>query len=97
VKIVLVAHDPAWSGQFTHEAEREYANLKQLLAAQRDGEMRCYSDGKTAFIRAIEQRAAIWQRQSNSNHQPYNEERRPARMVPTSCFCTSFRMGRAWR
>lgn len=68
MKIVLVAHDPAWSGQFTHEAEREYANLKQLLAAQCDGNKRCYSDEKTAFIRAIEQRAAIWKRQSSPNH-----------------------------
>jgi len=55
------------------EAARAYANLKHLLANDCHGDMRCYSDGKTAFVRAIEQRAARWKRTSSRDHRPYND------------------------
>lgn len=42
-----------------------YSDLKQALVERCHGDMRCYSDGKTAFIREVEQRAAIWKRESN--------------------------------
>lgn len=44
------------------EAARAYAKLKRLLANDCRGDMGCYSDGKTAFIREAEQRAALWKR-----------------------------------
>lgn len=47
------------------ETARAYADLKQRLAAGCRGDMRRYSDGKTAFIREIEQRAALWKSTSN--------------------------------
>jgi GrpB-like predicted nucleotidyltransferase (UPF0157 family) len=37
-----------------------YAALKKRLAAQCGSDMRAYSDGKTEFIIAVEQRAALW-------------------------------------
>jgi GrpB-like predicted nucleotidyltransferase (UPF0157 family) len=37
-----------------------YCDLKQALVEQCVDDMGCYSDGKTAFIREVEQRAAIW-------------------------------------
>lgn len=44
-----------------HSAVRdEYAVLKHRLAAECAGDMSCYSDGKTDFIRGVERRAAIW-------------------------------------
>jgi len=55
------------------ESARAYANLKQLLADECHGDMVCYSDGKTAFIREIEQRAALWKRNSDCERQPYND------------------------
>ncbi len=42
---------------------RAYSDLKQALVEQCRDDMRCYSDGKTAFIREVEQRAAIWKRE----------------------------------
>ena len=39
-----------------------YAALKKMLALECLGDMSCYSDGKTAFIRDVERRAAIWKR-----------------------------------
>jgi GrpB-like predicted nucleotidyltransferase (UPF0157 family) len=42
------------------ETARAYANLKRLLANECHGDMGCYSDGKTAFIREVEQLAALW-------------------------------------
>lgn len=47
------------------ETARAYANLKQRLAADCHGDVRCYSDGKAAFIREIEQRAALWKATSS--------------------------------
>jgi hypothetical protein len=47
--------------------------LKQVLADKCHGDMGCYSDGKTAFIREIEQRSALWKRNSSSKHRPYND------------------------
>ncbi len=41
-----------------------YAALKQDLAARCRGDMRAYGDGKTAFIRAVERRAAVWRQRS---------------------------------
>jgi GrpB-like predicted nucleotidyltransferase (UPF0157 family) len=41
-----------------------YSDLKLALSEQCHGDMRCYSDGKTAFIREVEQRAEIWRRES---------------------------------
>ena len=35
-----------------------YGKLKQKLASECRGDMRCYSDGKTEFIRDVERRAA---------------------------------------
>jgi GrpB-like predicted nucleotidyltransferase (UPF0157 family) len=35
-----------------------YANLKRKLARECAGDMRCYSEGKTEFIRDVERRAA---------------------------------------
>ena len=43
-------------------AAHEYAVLKQKLVSECGEDMRCYSDGKTAFIRGTEQRAAVWRR-----------------------------------
>lgn len=40
----------------------EYAALKRALAAQHGADSGAYTDGKTAFIRAVEQRAAAWRR-----------------------------------
>jgi GrpB-like predicted nucleotidyltransferase (UPF0157 family) len=39
-----------------------YAALKQRLAERHAGDMRAYSDGKTAFVRAVEAKAAAWRR-----------------------------------
>jgi hypothetical protein len=47
--------------------------LKQRLADDCHGDMRCYSDGKTAFIREIEQRAALWKRTSSREHRSHND------------------------
>ena len=44
---------------FPREAQ-EYASLKQRLALLCGSDMRAYSEGKTEFIRRIEQRAAAW-------------------------------------
>jgi GrpB-like predicted nucleotidyltransferase (UPF0157 family) len=38
----------------------EYAALKQRLAERCGGDMQAYGEGKTEFIRAVEQRAAAW-------------------------------------
>ncbi len=46
---------------FPREAEG-YAALKQRLAVSCGSDMTAYSDGKTEFIRAVEQRAATWRR-----------------------------------
>jgi GrpB-like predicted nucleotidyltransferase (UPF0157 family) len=54
------------------ETARAYANLKQRLADDCHGDMRCYSDGKTAFIREIEQRAALWKRTASREHRTHN-------------------------
>jgi GrpB-like predicted nucleotidyltransferase (UPF0157 family) len=40
-----------------------YGALKRRLAEECAGDTRCYSDGKTEFIRDIERRAAIWRSQ----------------------------------
>lgn len=45
-----------------------YSDLKLALVEQCHGDMRCYSDGKTAFIREVELRAAIWRRESSATH-----------------------------
>jgi len=50
-----------------------YGTLKQRLASECNGDMRCYSDGKTAFIRDIDRRAAIWKRELDISTQPYND------------------------
>jgi GrpB-like predicted nucleotidyltransferase (UPF0157 family) len=55
------------------ETARAYAELKQSLADECDGDMGCYSDGKTAFIREVEQRAALWKRDSSSDHRPRDD------------------------
>jgi GrpB-like predicted nucleotidyltransferase (UPF0157 family) len=44
---------------FPREAQ-EYAALKQRLAAICGSDMTAYSEGKTEFIRGVEQRAAAW-------------------------------------
>lgn len=50
----------------THPVVAEaYGTLKQALAVKCLSDMQCYSDGKTAFIRDIEQRAAIWKREES--------------------------------
>lgn len=41
------------------ETARNYARLKQLLAASCGGDMACYGDGKSAFIREVERRGAL--------------------------------------
>ncbi|MEO5580991.1 MAG: GrpB family protein [Gemmatimonadaceae bacterium] len=41
---------------------KAYGTLKQTLAGKSPSDMECYSDGKTAFIRDVEQRAAICKR-----------------------------------
>jgi len=46
------------------DAARAYAALKQALADECGGDMARYSDGKTGFIREMEQRAALWKRNS---------------------------------
>ena len=46
---------------FPREAE-EYAALKQQLAVSCGSDMTAYSEGKTEFIRGVEQRAATWRR-----------------------------------
>lgn len=43
-----------------------YAALKQGLAGRCASDMRAYGDGKTAFIRAVERRAAAWRRRTES-------------------------------
>ena len=35
----------------------EYADLKRRLAAEHPSDIQTYTDGKTAFIRSIEERA----------------------------------------
>ena len=50
------------------ESARAYARLKQQLADECRGDMARYSDGKTAFIREIERRAALWKRNSGREH-----------------------------
>jgi GrpB-like predicted nucleotidyltransferase (UPF0157 family) len=46
-----------------HAAVAEaYAALKEKLAQECLGDMSRYTDGKTVFIRDVEQRAAIWKR-----------------------------------
>ena len=41
----------------------EYRALKESLAARCGDDRPCYSDGKTDFIRDVEQKAAIWRSQ----------------------------------
>lgn len=41
-------------------AAHEYAALKQKLVSECVDDMGCYSEGKTVFVREIEQRAAVW-------------------------------------
>lgn len=41
-------------------AAAAYAALKQELAARCVGDVRCYTEGKTAFIREADRRAAAW-------------------------------------
>jgi GrpB-like predicted nucleotidyltransferase (UPF0157 family) len=47
------------------ETARAYSNLKRRLVEHCIDDMQCYSDGKTAFIRDVEERAALWKRESN--------------------------------
>lgn len=47
------------------EVAAEYGDLKRILAAECGDDMRCYSNGKTAFIRDVERRAASWKRRFN--------------------------------
>ncbi|MEO7360009.1 MAG: GrpB family protein [Gemmatimonadaceae bacterium] len=51
---------------------REYSDLKRSLARQCQDDTR-YSDGKTDFIRDVERRAAIWQRESRSTRRPHEK------------------------
>lgn len=44
------------------DAAEAYALLKRRLARECADDMRCYTNGKTAFIRDIEERAARWKR-----------------------------------
>jgi GrpB-like predicted nucleotidyltransferase (UPF0157 family) len=41
-----------------------YAALKQGLAGRCGSDMHAYSDGKAAFIRAVERRAAVWRQRT---------------------------------
>jgi GrpB-like predicted nucleotidyltransferase (UPF0157 family) len=50
-----------------------YGTLKQRLASECRGDMRCYSDGKTPFIRDVDQRAAIWRRELDIATRPSND------------------------
>ena len=50
-----------------------YGTLKQRLARECLGDMRCYSDAKTPFIRDIEQRADIWKRELDIASRPHND------------------------
>lgn len=52
------------------ETARAYADLKRRLAKACFGDMGCYSDGKTAFIRETERLAALWKRTSSGEHRP---------------------------
>jgi GrpB-like predicted nucleotidyltransferase (UPF0157 family) len=48
-----------------HPAEAEaYEALKRELAVRSSGDARAYGDGKAAFIREMERRAAAWRRDS---------------------------------
>ena len=49
------------------------SDLKRSLTRQCNDDMRCYSDGMTVFSRKIDQRAAIWQRESRFTRRPYDE------------------------
>jgi GrpB-like predicted nucleotidyltransferase (UPF0157 family) len=52
-----------------HSAEAtEYAELKQSLARHCATNMEAYTNGKSAFIRDVERRAAVWRRSSASQH-----------------------------
>jgi GrpB-like predicted nucleotidyltransferase (UPF0157 family) len=54
-----------------HPASAEaYAALKRRLADECAGDMRCYSGGKTDFVRDIERRAAEWKREREGIWKP---------------------------
>lgn len=53
------------------DTARAYGDLKRALVEQCHGDMRCYSDGKTSFIRDVEQRAASWKRESSHSGRPH--------------------------
>jgi GrpB-like predicted nucleotidyltransferase (UPF0157 family) len=48
------------------EAQR-YSDLKQTLAKQYPDDIEGYMDGKDKFIKAIDQKAAVWQTKLSSN------------------------------
>jgi GrpB-like predicted nucleotidyltransferase (UPF0157 family) len=50
------------------EEATAYAALKQALVARCGSDMRAYSEGKTAFIREVERRAAAWRHQRIHEH-----------------------------
>ena len=50
-----------------------YGVLKRRLAEECAGDMHCYSEGKTDFIRDIERRAADWKRGRDVGDRPYND------------------------
>lgn len=52
---------------------RAYSDLKRALVDRCRSEMRCYSDGKTTFIREVERLAVIWRRESGFTRRPYND------------------------
>ena len=50
-----------------------YDALKLVLVDRCRDDMRCYSDGKTTFIREVEHRAARWKRDSRVDRRPYSD------------------------
>lgn len=56
-----------------HDAARAYATLKRMLASECQGDMGCYSDGKSAFVREVEQRAARWTPSAISREPPHGD------------------------
>ncbi len=55
------------------DVARAYDALKAVLVDRCGGDMCCYSDGKTAFIREVEHRAAHGKRDPSLVRRPYND------------------------
>ncbi len=55
------------------DVARAYSALKESLIEQCHDDMACYSHGKTAFIRDVEQRALAWRRDAPHGH-PINRD-----------------------